>query len=84
MTGYTVTTTAGLWEICIKNKWFTAGNNRQYEKMFYANEHGCQIEEIAAMIWLCSSDDWRWRDILAILREEQRKYKAALNLEERR
>ena len=65
MKKYTVTTTENLRTLCIENNWFTCGDNRQYEKLFYANENGCSIEEIATIIWLCSDDsEWRRIDIL--------------------
>ena len=74
MTQYTVTYPEELRQLCIKNKWFTEGTNEQYEKLFYANEHGCPIEEIATIIWLCSdSDKWCRRDILEALKEERNK-----------
>ena len=73
-TQYTVTYPEELRQLCIVNKWFTEGSNQQYEKLFYANEHGCPIEEIATIIWLCSDDEkWCRRDILAALREAQNK-----------
>ena len=68
MKKYTVTTTDNLRSLCIKNNWFTCGSVEQYEKLFYANEHGCPIEEIATIIWVCSDDDWCRRDILNELR----------------
>lgn len=71
MKKYTVTTTENLRSLCIKNNWFTEGTNKQYEKLFYANEHGCSIEEIATIIWLCSNSDvWCRRDILDALKIE--------------
>ena len=69
MKKYTVTTTENLRSLCIKNNWFTEGTNSQYEKLFYANEHGCSIEEIATIIWICSdSEEWYRRDILDALK----------------
>lgn len=47
---YTVTTPENLRSLCIRKNWFTCGTNKQYEKLFYANEHGCPIEEIATII----------------------------------
>lgn len=44
-------------QLCIENGWFTCGTNHQYEKLFYANEMGCPIAEIASMIWLCSDGE---------------------------
>ena len=62
---YTITSTWNLRELCIKNEWFTCGTNRQYDKLFYANEHGATLEEIATIIWICSDDErWCRRDIL--------------------
>ncbi len=64
MKNYTVTTTENLRNLCINHNWFTCGTNEQYEKLFYANENGCPIEQIATIIWLCSDDEWCRRDIL--------------------
>lgn len=67
---YSVIPTADLRNLCIKRNWFTCGTTEQYEKLFYANIHGCPIEEIATIIWLCSDDEEHCRcDILADLRE---------------
>lgn len=78
MKKYTVTTTENLRSLCIKNNWFTEGSNKQYEKLFYANENGCPIEQIATIIWVCSDDDWCRRDILDELKLERIKYFSAL------
>lgn len=59
-------------ELCIKNGWFTMGTNSQYEKLFYANKHGCPIDEIATIIWLCTDCESLGtcrREILETLRE---------------
>lgn len=77
MKQYTVTTREQLRLLCIKKNWFTGGTNEQYEKLFYANENGCPIEEIATIIWLCS-DDCRRADILEDLISEYDKYKQLL------
>lgn len=69
MKKYSVTTTEDLRSLCIKHNWFTCGTCEQYEKLFYANEHGCPIEEIATIIWLCSDEDCRRLDVLDILVE---------------
>lgn len=55
--------------LCIKHDWFTCGTNEQYEKLFYANENGCPVEELATIIWLCSNEHWCRRDILHELKE---------------
>lgn len=70
---YSVTTNTKLRELCIAHNWFTSGTIEQYDKMFYANENGCPIEEIATIIWLCT-DDYARRDILSILTDERREY----------
>ena len=75
---YTVTTRENLRQLCIKNNWFTDGNCSQYEKLFYANEHGASIEQIATIIWLCSSDEHCRRDILFLLTQERIKYQTLL------
>lgn len=67
MKKYSVTTTWELRELCINNNWFTCGTVEQYEKLFYANENGCPIEEIATIIWLCSDEECRRLDVLDIL-----------------
>lgn len=75
MKKYSVTTTWELRELCINNNWFTCGTNRQYEKLFYANENGCPIEEIATIIWLCSDEDCRRMDVLDILTDIHKLHK---------
>lgn len=79
---YSVTTNANLRNLCIKHNWFTDGSCEQYEKLFYANEHGCPIEEIATIIWLCSDENWCRRDILSILTDERRSFLAMLHKEQ--
>jgi hypothetical protein len=74
MKRYSVTTTWNLRELCIKNDWFTSGTIRQYDKLFYANENGCPIEEIATIIWICSSDECRRADVLDVLYEANREH----------
>ena len=67
MNKYSVTTNWELRQLCIDNDWFTCGTCEQYEKLFYANENGCPIEEIATIIWLCSDENCRRLDVLDIL-----------------
>lgn len=74
MKKYSVTNPEELRSLCIKNNWFTCGSNRQYEKLFYANEMGCPIEEIATIIWLCSDEDYRRTDVLDELKKAQTEY----------
>lgn len=70
----TVTTTAELRQLCIKNNWFTCGTNEQYDKLFYANENGCPIKEMATIIWLCSDEDVRRIDVLTELKAARKEY----------
>lgn len=77
MKKYSVTTPEELISLCIKKNWFTGGTNEQYEKLFYANENGFPIEEIATIIWLCS-DDCSRADIIEDLISEYDKYKQLL------
>lgn len=57
-------------QLCIENGWFDCGTNQQYEKLFYANEKGFSIEEIAAIIWLCSDEEKYTREnIITMLQE---------------
>ena len=56
-------------KLCIENNWFKRGTTYQYDKLFYANEHHCSIEEIATIIWLCSGDEVKRVDILDNLME---------------
>lgn len=78
MTNYTITTRENLRQLCIRHDWFTCGSNEQYEKLFYANEHGCPLEEIATIIWLCTDDSWCRRDILYILTEERKIFQSRI------
>ena len=75
MKQYTVTNTWDLRNLCIRKDYFTCGTNSQYEKMFYMNENGATIDEIATVIWLCSDDEKHCRrDILAELKAEHEEY----------
>lgn len=56
--------------LCIEKSWFTAGSNQQYQKLFDMNRDGASLEELALVIWICSSNDSR----NAILNELNRRY----------
>lgn len=73
MDTYAVTTRENLRSLCIAHNWFTGGTNEQYEKMFYANENGFLLSDVAIIIWVCS-DDWSYHDILSILTDERRAF----------
>lgn len=55
--------------LCIKNNWFTSGTNSQYEKLFQLNEENAPIQDLALVIWVCSTD-WEWLDIVKALEAE--------------
>lgn len=44
--------------LCIKNNWFTHGNNEQYEKLFAlarpASKYSKNIDNVALIIFFCS------------------------------
>ncbi len=42
--------------LCIKNNWFTNGDNTQYGKMFDRVAEHADVEEIATLIWICSDN----------------------------
>ena len=73
MKEYSVTIPERLRDLCIRKNWFTCGTNKQYEKLFYANENGYPFEEIVTIIWLCSNDVKR-ADIHDELNKEHEKY----------
>lgn len=56
--------------LCIEKDWFTHGTNQQYQKLFDMNRDGASLEELALVIWICSSNDSRE----AILHELNRRY----------
>lgn len=41
-------------DLCIKNRWFTNGDNEQYNKLFDLVEWDRPLSELALVIWLCS------------------------------
>jgi len=51
--------TEDLWILCNQENWFTNGDNSQYEKLFDLNRDGASLEELALVIWICSSNDSR-------------------------
>lgn len=59
-----------LYALCNKYQWFTYGDISQYERMFWKNDNGGTLEEIALIIWLCSQNATE-AEILEILTKEQ-------------
>lgn len=59
--------------LCIKNNWFTCGSIRQYEKLFDRDSEGASLNELATIIWVCSSEEHTKQSIymtlLAYVRE---------------
>ena len=49
-------TYSDVYALCNRNQWFTSGSLNQYRKLFEIVENGATIDEIALVIWLCSSD----------------------------
>ncbi len=87
---YSITTPEQLRTLCISKNWFTNGSNSQYEKLFYANENGCPLDEIATIIWLCTDCEeyineygvhWCRRDIKSDLLDAQNAYHRACDAE---
>ena len=63
-----------VYELCNKHRWFTQGTKEQYCKMFRMVDVEVPIEEIAAVIWLCSDESkWSKEEILAKLQTVAKK-----------
>lgn len=43
--------------LCITYNWFLCGTNEQYQKMFELAADGASVDEVAAVIWVCSDND---------------------------
>ena len=54
-----VLTVEKVYGACKKYGWFTGGTNNQYEKLFEMVASGASLEEIALIIWLCTSNSER-------------------------
>ena len=37
--------------LCIRENWFTNGDNSQYEKLFDLNQEGASLDDLALVIW---------------------------------
>lgn len=74
---YSITDPYSLRAICIRKHWFTSGTNEQYEKLFYANQNGYTLDEIATIIWVCSDVENR-QEIVDVLSDIQEAYLMAL------
>lgn len=79
---FSVSSPESLRQLCIYNDWFTAGSNEQYDRLFYANENGFSIGEIATIIWACSDISIHsWHDVFRLLCLEHEKYFSSLELD---
>lgn len=58
-----------LYALCNRNNWFTCGTNKQYQKLFEANEELKPLEIIATIIYICSDDSETYDSILETLNE---------------
>ena len=74
MMGYAVCPNHDLRMACIDNKWFTSGDNAQYEKLFAMNSNPMvfKLRDIAAAIYICS--DTSYTGIFEVLLKLQQKY----------
>ena len=73
---YTVCSSYDLRKMCIENDWFTAGDNRQYQKLFESNIHSegsLSVRELATIIWVCSSNA-SFEEILEKLEAKKEEY----------
>lgn len=65
---------SNVYELCNKHRWFTQGTKEQYYKMFRMVDVEVPIEEIAAVIWLCSDvSEWSKEEILTELQTVAKK-----------
>ena len=58
-----------LYSLCNKYQWFTHGDIEQYNRLFWKNDNGGTLEELAIIIWVCSKDADQ-NEILEILKKE--------------
>ena len=58
-----------LYLLCNRYQWFTAGDRRQYQKLFERNKQGASLETLALIIWVCSTGATE-QEILEILKQE--------------
>lgn len=49
--------------ICECNKWFTYGNEEQYEKLFELKNNLADINILILLIWICSEKKFEIREI---------------------
>lgn len=75
MNQYSIATPERLRSLCVRKDWFTCGTSEQYQNLFYANENGRPLEEIATIIWICSDAEINSKqDIITELKKEIEEY----------
>jgi len=45
--------------LCIEHRWFTNGDNEQFEKLYDMIREGASLDEVALVIWICSTEATR-------------------------
>ena len=45
--------------LCIKYRWFTNGDNGQFERLYNMIHDGANLDEVALVIWICSTEATR-------------------------
>lgn len=55
---FSYTLTSELYQLCNREKYFTCGTNRQYDRMFFlSTDPKFGPREVAILIYMCSDDD---------------------------
>lgn len=45
-----------VYNLCVRENWFTCGSNSCYERMFSLVDKGYGVEKVAVAIWVCSDN----------------------------
>lgn len=71
MKNYTVTTSTNLINLCAGAGIFTDATKKQTERLLVENGSGCPIEQLGAMIWMCSDNSIGKYEIINMLKIER-------------
>jgi len=71
MKNYTVTTSTNLINLCAGAGIFTDATKKQAERLLVENGSGCPIEQLGAMIWMCSDNSIGKYEIINMLNIER-------------
>lgn len=71
MKNYTVTTSTNLINLCAGTGIFTDATKKQTERLLVENAAGCPIEQLGAMIWMCSDNSIGKYEIINMLNIER-------------